>query len=85
MAPSDVVAGRVGKWIRSLNIADKVVQPNHGWRHRLKTVGRDMGVDPVVIDAIQGHSARTAGEAYGDVSLKAKHQAISKFPTFDLN
>jgi integrase len=82
MAPSDVVAGRVGKWIRSLNIADKVVQPNHGWRHRLKTVGRDIGIDPVVIDAIQGHAARTAGEAYGDVSLKAKQIAISKFPTF---
>ncbi len=84
MAPSDVVAGRVGKWIRSLNIADKVVQPNHGWRHRLKTVSRDIGVDPVVVDAIQGHAARTAGEGYGDVTLMAKHQAILKFPTFDL-
>ena len=85
MAASDVVAGRVGKWIRSLNIADKVVQPNHGWRHRLKTVGRDIGVDPVVLDAIQGHAARTAGEAYGDVSLKAKHQTISRFPAFALD
>jgi integrase len=85
MAPSDVVAGRVGKWIRSLNIADKVVQPNHGWRHRLKTVGRDIGIDPVVLDAIQGHAARTAGEAYGDVSLKAKQMAISRFPAFRID
>lgn len=84
MAPSDVVAGRIGKWIRSLNIVDKVVQPNHGWRHRLKTVGRDIGIDPGVLDAIQGHATRTAGEAYGDVSLKAKHTAISKFPSFCL-
>jgi integrase len=84
MAPSDVVAGRVGKWIRSLKIADKVVQPSHGWRHRLKTAGRDLGIDPVVLDAIQGHATRTAGEAYGDVTLKAKHQAIAKFPRFSV-
>ena len=85
MAPSDVVAGRVGKWIRSLNIADKAVQPSHGWRHRLKTVGRDIGIDSVVLDAIQGHATRTAGEDYGDVSLNAKAIAISKFPAFRLD
>jgi hypothetical protein len=37
-----------------------------------------------VIDAIQGHAPRTAGENYGDVSLKAKTAAIAKLPSYAL-
>jgi integrase len=82
--PARTVAERIGKWIRSLKIAADSVQPNHGWRHRLKTQGRELGLDPVVIDAIQGHAPRTAGENYGDVSLKAKTAAIAKLPSYAL-
>jgi hypothetical protein len=60
------------------------VQPNHGWRHRLKTQGRDLGIDARVLDAIQGHAPRTAGEDYGDVSLKAKAAAIERLPRYSL-
>lgn len=80
---SRVVADRLAKWIRSLNIVDPIVQPNHGWRHRFKTQGRELGLDPRVVDAIQGHAARTAGESYGDVTLKAKTAAIGKFPSYE--
>ncbi len=84
-APWETVAGRVTDWVRSLNIADKVVAPSHGWRHRLKTVGREIVIDTVVLDAIQGHAARTAGEAYGEVSLNTKQSAIARFPAFPIN
>lgn len=83
-SPAEIVAGRLGKWIRSLGVISDKVQPNHGWRHRFKTVGLELKVDARVLDAIQGHAPRTAGEHYGDVSLKAKRDAISKFPRYQL-
>jgi len=81
--PASIVADRVAKWIRSLGIADSSVQPNHGWRHRFKTVATELGLNARVVDAIQGHSARTAGDRYGDITLKAKQIAIAKFPTYN--
>ncbi|QCK85569.1 hypothetical protein E8L99_07205 [Phreatobacter aquaticus] len=80
--PSKMVAGKISSWVRSLGRLDKRVQPSHGWRHRLKTVGREIGVAPRVLDALQGHAARTAGDGYGDISLKAKKSAIELFPRF---
>ena len=78
-SPAEIVAGKLGKWIRSLGVISDEVQPNHGWRHRLKTVGRELRIDAHVLDAIQGHASRTAGDNYGDVTLKAKRDAISNF------
>lgn len=37
-----------------------------------------------VLDAIQGHAPRNVSEGYGDVTIKAKANAIAKFPTIDL-
>lgn len=82
--PSKMVATRIGRWLRTLPAMPAEVDPSHGWRHRLKTVGRELAIDPRVIDAIQGHAARTAGENYGDVTLKAKHNAIERIPIFDI-
>lgn len=78
--PSKTVAGRISQWLRSLELIPPDVDPSHGWRHRFKTIGREAGIDPRVLDAIQGHAARTAGDNYGDVSLKASNTAINKFP-----
>jgi integrase len=58
--------------------------PNHAFRHRFKTTGREIGVSDRVLDAICGHASRTAGDAYGDVTITAKHNAISKFPDYAL-
>ncbi|WP_036264405.1 tyrosine-type recombinase/integrase [Methylocapsa aurea] len=82
--PSKTVAGRISQWLKSLNVVPPEVDPSHGWRHRFKTVGREAGIDPRVLDAIQGHAARTAGDNYGDVSLKASMLAIGKLPSIDL-
>ena len=58
--PSKQVAQRLAVWIRSLKLISDQVDPNHGWRHRMKTVARDLGLDMRVVDAIQGHAPRTA-------------------------
>jgi integrase len=83
-APASIVANKVAAWVRSLNVADSRVAPNHGWRHRLKTIAREIGVDPRVLDAVQGHAARTSGDDYGDVTLKAKARVIASLPAYDL-
>lgn len=80
--PSKTVAGRISQWVRSLKVIPENVDPNHGWRHRFKTVGHEAGVDSRVLDAIQGHAPRTAGDGYGDITLKARKIAIEKMPSF---
>ena len=80
--PSKTVSGRVSQWLRTLGIVPANLQPNHAWRHAFKTVGIEAGVDARVLDAIQGHAPKTAGEAYGSVTLKAKALAIARFPRF---
>lgn len=82
--PSKAVSGRVSQWLQSLEIIPVGVDPNHGWRHRFKTAGREAGIDGRILDAIQGHAARTAGDSYGDVTLKAKASAIGKLPHIEL-
>ncbi len=83
-SPAETVAGRLGKWVRTLGVIPEEIQPSHAWRHRLKTVGRELGADPRVLDAVQGHAARTAGDDYGDVTLKAKLNLIKKLPRYEL-
>jgi integrase len=58
-------------WLGSLDVVPEGVQPNHGWRHRFKTLGRELGYSDRVVDAICGHAGRTAGDNYGDVTLEA--------------
>lgn len=78
------VAGRVSQWLQKIEVVPTGVSPSHGWRHRFKTVGREEGISDRVIDAIQGHAGRTAGDNYGDVTLKTKQEAIQRYPRYDL-
>ncbi len=70
---------RLAQFARDV-VKDPNVAPNHGWRHRFKTLGIEAGIDHRILDAIQGQSARTVAESYGDVTLKAMANAMSKFP-----
>jgi integrase len=79
------LSNRIGDWLREENLVPKGVQPSHGWRHRFKTVGRELGIQDRVLDAIQGHAPRTAGDAYGDVNVKTKINAINQLPNYDLS
>ena len=63
-------------------VDDPAVQPSHGWRHTFRTVGPEAGIEARMIDAICGHAPRTEGETYGSVTLKAKVDAMGRFPRF---
>ncbi|WP_442579129.1 hypothetical protein ACSBOB_26980 [Mesorhizobium sp. ASY16-5R] len=82
---SRTVSGRVSDWLRSLGVIPEGVQPNHGWRHRFKTLATEIGIADRVADAIQGHAGRTAGDNYGDVTIAARKKAINRMPTYDLS
>jgi integrase len=79
-----VVAGRISEWLQSLEIVPKDLDPSHAWRHRFKTVSTDEEIPKRVIDAIQGHASATAGDNYGDVTLKARKAAIARMPKYEL-
>ncbi|WP_245890472.1 DUF6538 domain-containing protein [Roseovarius confluentis] len=79
------MANRVGDWLKEQNLVPEGVQPSHGWRHRFKTVGREIGIQDRVLDAIQGHAARTAGDDYGDVTLSTKINAINRLPEYEIS
>lgn len=78
------MASRLRDWLHQETLVPKEVQPCHGWRHRFKTVGIELGIAERVIDALQGHAPRRSGDNYGDVTIKARCDAIERFPAFDL-
>lgn len=70
---------KVNMFVREV-VPDPHVDPSHGWRHRFKTVGIEEGVEMRTLDGIQGHAPRNISEGYGEVTIKAKANAIAKFP-----
>ena len=65
-------------------VTDKRVAPNHGWRHCFKTIGREVGIEDSVLDAICGHAPGSVGGSYGDTSIAAQVRAFELFPRFEL-
>ncbi|MBM2711035.1 tyrosine-type recombinase/integrase [Mesorhizobium caraganae] len=74
---------RLAEFGRSF-VSDPNVAPNHGWRHRFKTVGMEVGIPPRILDAIQGQAPRTVAETYGEVTLKTMAGEIGKLPFYHL-
>lgn len=81
LGPLQGVKNRLAEFVRKV-VSDRNVAPNHGWRHRFKTVGLDAGIEHRVLDAIQGQSSRNVAESYGEVSVKAQAAAIAKLPRY---
>lgn len=79
------ISNQLGTWLQELSLVPEGLQPNHAWRHRLKTTCRELGISDRVVDAIQGHAGRTAGDNYGEVTLKTKIDAISRLPEYELS
>lgn len=82
--PAATTSGRLSTWLRETGLAPTGVAPNHGWRHRFKTQTIDLDLNPRVVDAIQGHTGRTASDGYGEVSLRAKKSAIDRLPYYPI-
>ena len=72
---------RITDFIREV-VTDKDVQPNHGWRNTFKTISREVNIQEHTTDAICGHMPRTVGEAYGEVNLATKANAMERFPRY---
>lgn len=77
------MGSKLAKWVRELGVTE-VALPNHGWRHRFKTVARSVGISADLADAIQGHAARTEGEKYGVRSLAILRAAIELVPRYEV-
>jgi integrase len=75
-------ASDLAKWVRGLGVT--APQPNHGWRHRFKTVAFDVKIDPEVADIIQGHEPRTQAGRYGQRGLVRLKEEIEKLPRYIL-
>ena len=83
LGPLQGLKNRLAEFARKI-VPDPNVMPNHGWRHRFKTIGRDAGIEMRVLDAIQGHAPRSVADKYGDISIKVIASAIYKLPSFDI-
>ncbi|AUQ49557.1 tyrosine recombinase XerC [Phaeobacter inhibens] len=79
------ISNRLAEWLRDKELVPGVVRPTHAWRHRFKSQCIELDIPARIYDAIQGHSGKTASENYGDVSLKAKINAINKLPAYELS
>ena len=82
---SKQISNQLADWLRLTGLRPEGLAPNHAWRHRLKTQCMELGISDRVMDAIQGHAGRTAGDNYGDVTLKTKKAAIEKLPEYGLS
>ena len=78
------VAGVVRKWLKEAHVIPEGVSPMHAFRHRFKSVMRELGVSDTVSDGITGHAGISEGSRYGSVSLKAISDAINRIPNFTL-
>lgn len=83
--PTYVRVGQaLAEWVRGLGIEDPAVAPNHGWRHRFKTMGRRCGMDSAKLDAIQGHAQANEGGHYGGFPPDALKPEIDKHPRYEV-
>ncbi|WP_062230506.1 DUF6538 domain-containing protein [Aureimonas sp. N4] len=83
LGPLAGLLNRMREFVRPI-VPDPKVQPNHGWRHLFTTLCIDAEIEGRVYNAIQGHAARNVAEHYGDVTIRAKANAIARLPSFDL-
>ncbi len=77
---SKVRAADLAKWIKTLGV--ETPQPNHGWRHRFKTMCRVAEIPEHLMDALQGHAPRHEGGKYGSNPLVTLRDAVEKLPRF---
>ncbi|MCJ2127594.1 hypothetical protein MKK51_01810 [Methylobacterium sp. E-045] len=83
LGPLQGLKNRLAEFARAV-VPDPRVAPNHAWRHHFKTIGGEAGMGDRVLDAIQGHAPRTAGDAYGEVTVKAMADAVGRLPRIEI-
>jgi integrase len=81
--PLQGIKNRLAEFARQA-VRDPEVSPNHGWRHRVKTIAFAVGEQERVIDEIQGQSSGTVSRSYGKITLERKHEAVEKLPRYEV-
>lgn len=61
------------------------VQPNHGWRYTFKTYGLDAGIQEAILDALSNRAPKHEGGKYMQVTLKARVEAMKRFPRYTVH
>ncbi|MDR7102309.1 tyrosine-type recombinase/integrase [Croceicoccus sp. BE223] len=79
---SKMRASALAKWVRTLGV--ETPQPNHGWRHKFKTLCRVAEIQEHIMDKLQGHASPNQGRRYGTVPLGTLREAIAKLPRFEV-
>ncbi|MCK7615225.1 tyrosine-type recombinase/integrase [Roseibium sediminicola] len=82
--PAENTGKRLAAWLRAEGLTPDGVAPNHGFRHRFKTISIELGLPGRVVDAMQGHASGRAADNYGDVTLAAKFKAVAQLPSISL-
>jgi hypothetical protein len=84
------VGERLGEWVREV-LKITGVKPNHAWRHRFKSVSREVGMHPEVEKFITGHGGSDdAGKVekvslrYGDKWVKTLAKNIELYPRYKI-
>jgi hypothetical protein len=54
-----------------------IVPKEHG-----EAAGMEANISMPILDAIQGHSGKSASDGYGDVTIAAMAAAIAKLPRY---
>lgn len=83
LGPLQAVKNRLRERVREV-VANPNVAPNHGWRHRFKTVGRECRIDSIVLDKFAGHAPKNVSDGYGDVTIKTMLDALKKMPRYEI-
>lgn len=79
--PAQWAGNALARWIKGeLAAAWPNVQPNHAWRHRFKTLGREVEMDLHYLNVLQGHKDGTAAAGYGETTIKALYREMCKIP-----
>lgn len=78
------VGNKLAGWVRGLGVKDPRVAPNHGWRHRFKTVSRRAKMDRFIVHAMQGHAITMDGDDYGEVEVDVMYAELIKHPRYEV-
>lgn len=78
--PAEGVYSRIRKMVREA--LKEAAQPTHGWRYTFKTYGMEVDIQEHVLDAISNHEAKHQGGKYTKVTLKARAEAMRRFPRY---
>ncbi len=84
LGPLQGLKNRLAEFAREI-VSDPNVAPNHGWRHRFKTIGMEAGIAPRILDAIQGQAPQSVADTYGNVTLKTMATEIARLPWITLD